>query len=155
MTKTVRGVAFTAAILFAGLSGTNAMAEPNRVTFPENFDQYVQYGDYSRGSGGELAFALPETIEIAKSGLPLPYGTRLVLGIRRDNAVASYFVMEKGEGFGFDFSEELRTDDWQFQQFDLNGQVVPETNTAECAACHSRAPEDYRFTIDRMLAYVP
>ena len=30
-------------------------AEPNRATFPENFDSYVMYGDYSRGSGGELA----------------------------------------------------------------------------------------------------
>src|SRR5687767_2250130 len=65
-----------------------AQAQINRViTFPAEFGQMVMYGDYRRGSGGELAYALPETIEIAicnfkgvgwccKRGLnsrPLPY----------------------------------------------------------------------------------
>ena len=33
-----------------------AQAQTNRVTtFPADFDQMVMYGDYRRGSGGELA----------------------------------------------------------------------------------------------------
>lgn len=130
-------------------------AEPNRATFPENFDNYVMYGDYSRGSGGELAYALPEVIELAKNNQPMPNGTHLVLAIRRDNNVVSYFVMNKGQGFGLDYPEERRTGDWQFQEFDLNRQVIASADTARCQSCHSGSSTDFRFTIDRMQAYQP
>ncbi|MEQ1935311.1 MAG: hypothetical protein ABL962_15735 [Fimbriimonadaceae bacterium] len=56
-----------------------ALAQTNRVTFPADFDQMVLYGDYIRGSSGEMAYARPETIAAAKAGLPLPPGTQLVL----------------------------------------------------------------------------
>ena len=74
-----------------------AFAQANRATFPASFEQMVMYGDYRRGSGGELAYALPETIAIAKAGQPLPPGTSLVLEIYNGGALTSYFVMEKGK----------------------------------------------------------
>lgn len=80
------------------------MAQTNRAAFPADFDQMVMYGDYRRGSGGELAYALPETIEIAKSGQTLPPGTVLVLEIYNDGALTDYFVMGNGEGWGFSTS---------------------------------------------------
>jgi hypothetical protein len=133
-----------------------AQAEPNRVTFPKNFEKYVFYGDYRRGSSGEMAYALPETLQIAKSGQSMPYGTQLVLAIMRDNAVSSYFVMEKGAGFGLDYNEERRTADWQFQQFDLKGQAMASSNSQRCQSCHSsQAATEYLFTLDRMKSYVP
>ena len=88
------------------------MAQTNRATFPAGFDQMVMYGDYRRGSGGELAYALQETIDIAKEGQQLPPGTVLVLEIYNDGALTDYFVMEKGEGWGLDFTDEDRTGDW-------------------------------------------
>lgn len=57
-----------ALLLASGLAATAA----NRATFPKDFKQMVMYGDYRRGSGGELAYALKETIDIAKAGQPLP-----------------------------------------------------------------------------------
>ena len=106
---------FTAAIialltLFA--PGAMTQAENNRATFPANFDQMVMYGDYRRGTGGELAYALRETIDIAKAGQPLPPGTRLVLEIYDNGALTGYFVMEKGAGWGGDYDERRRTGDW-------------------------------------------
>jgi len=47
------------------------MAQTRRATFPALFDNTVMYGDYRRDSGGGLAYALPETIAIAKSGQTL------------------------------------------------------------------------------------
>lgn len=133
-----------------------AMAQENRATFPADFDQMVMYGDYRRGSGGELAYALPETIEIAKSGQTLPPGTHLVLEIYNDDALVSYFVMEKGEGWGLDFAEEDRAGDWHFQQFGTDRTVRREAIGDRCVSCHQGAAEnDFMFTWGRMQDYMP
>ncbi|MDB5587246.1 MAG: hypothetical protein JWP26_2216 [Devosia sp.] len=65
--------------------------------------------------GGELAYALQETIDTAQAGLPLPNGTVLVLEIYGGGALTDYFVMEKGRDWGLDFVEEGRNGDWHFQ----------------------------------------
>jgi hypothetical protein len=144
------------ALFLADLFSASAMAQTNRATFPADFEQMVMYGDYRRGSGGELAYALQETIDIAKSGQPLPPGTVLVLEIYSDDTLTGYFVMEKGEGWGLDFAEEDRTGDWHFQQFDT-GKSVRRTAVAErCASCHQgAAANDFMFTLSRMQDYLP
>ena len=128
----------------------------SRVTFPANFDQMVMYGNYRRGSGGELAHARPETIATAKAGQPLPAGTVLVLEIFENDALTAYFVMEKGVGWGLAFPEELRTGDWHFQEFDRNRQVRLGANINRCITCHQgQASNDYMSTLDRMRSYQP
>ena len=140
----------------AGLFSTSTMAQTNRATFPANFDEMVMYGDYRRGSGGELAYALPETIASAQSGQPLPPGTVLVLEIYNDGALVSYFVMEKGEGWGLDFAEEDRAGDWHFQQFGTDRTVRREAIADRCVSCHQGATEnDFMFTWGRMQDYMP
>ena len=134
-----------------------AQAQTNRITtFPADFDQMVMYGDYRRGSGGELAYALPETLAIAKSGQSLPPGTRLVLKIYNSGSLTDYFVMEKGVDWGLEISEELRTGDWHFQQFDTGRQVRRTAIAERCESCHQgAASNDFMFTYDRMLSFVP
>lgn len=130
--------------------------QTSRVTFPANFDQMVMYGDYRRGSGGELAYALPETIATAKADQPLPAGTVLVLEIYGDNALTAYFVMEKGVDWGLAFPEELRTGDWHFQEFDGNRQVRVGANINRCISCHQQqASNDFMYTLERMRSYLP
>ena len=89
-------LAITLALLTLFTLGAKVQAQTIRATFPANFDQMVMYGDYRRGTGGELAYALRETIDLAKAGQPLPPGTRLVLEIYDNGALTGYFVMEKG-----------------------------------------------------------
>ncbi|RDJ22039.1 hypothetical protein DWF00_27350 [Bosea caraganae] len=133
-----------------------ALAQVNRTTFPKNFDKYVRYATYNRGSSWNDAFATPETLAIAKSGKPLPPGTQLVLRIHIDNKFFSYFVMEKGVDWGRDVLEDKRTGDWHFQEFDANGQVKRSAFAERCESCHSgRAVNDYMYTIDRMRDYLP
>lgn len=153
-----RLVMTTAVFLFGilGLFGWPAIAQTNRATFPKNFDEYVLYATYDRGSSKEEAFATRETLEIAKTGQPLPPGTQLVLGIWSDNALTGYFVMEKGMGWGADLAEEQRTGDWHFQQFDANGEVRRTAIAERCQSCHgSQADNDFMFTTDRLRAYLP
>ena len=89
-----------AASAFMALLASTASAQSNRATFPANFDKYVLYATYDRGSSKEEAFATPESLAIAKSGQPLPPGTQIVLGIWQDYKLTGYFVMEKGVGWG-------------------------------------------------------
>jgi hypothetical protein len=156
MKTILRRIPLSPAVLsIAAVFALQAGAEENRVTFPGNFAEYVRYGVFDRGSSGEEAFALPKTITISKNGLPLPNGTQLVLRILKNGELTSYFVMQKGEGWGADYDEERRTGDWQFQQFDTNMQVMTSTNTAQCQSCHSRAVSDAMYTIEQMRAFLP
>jgi len=142
--------------VFLALMAVAAFAQSNRATFPANFDKYVRYAVYDRGSSKEEAFATPKTLEIAKSGKPLPPGTQLVLGIWQNNKLTDYFVMEKGVGWGLEVSEEMRSGDWHFQQFDTNRQVRRAAIAERCQSCHqSQARTDFMFTMDRMRAYLP
>ena len=156
--KAIPSRAFLFAVFSVALAlvGLGVRAETNRATFPKDFDTYVLYATYDRGSSKEEAFATPETLAIAKSGQPLPAGTRLVLGIWTDYKLTGYFVMEKGVGWGLDMDEERRTGDWHFQQFDTSGQVKRTAIADRCQSCHgSQADSDFMFTIDRMRAYLP
>jgi len=136
--------------------GFGARADTNRATFPADLDKYVLYATYDRGSSKEEAFALPETIELSKSGKPLPAGTRLVLGIWTDYKLTGYFVMHKGVDWGLDVEEERRTGDWHFQQFGLDKQVNRTAIADRCESCHQSAESnDFMFTIDRMRDYLP
>jgi hypothetical protein len=145
-----------AGLALISLFAATADAQSNRATFPQNFDQYVLYATYDRGSSKEEAFATPETLAIAKSGQPLPPGTRLVLGIWSNNTLTDYFVMEKGVGWGADFTPEQRTGDWHFQQFAPNRQVRRTAIAGRCQSCHgSQASNDFMFTTDRMRSYLP
>jgi hypothetical protein len=132
------------------------LASANRATFPTDFDKFVKYADYDRGSSKEEAFALPETIALSKNGQPLPAGTRLVLGIWTDYKLTGYFVMEKGVDWGLEVEEDKRTGDWHFQQFDTNGQINRTGIAERCEACHQgQESTDFMFTRDRMEEYMP
>ncbi|MCQ1835987.1 cytochrome P460 family protein [Neorhizobium galegae] len=144
------------AVTISPLLGMGAKADTNRATFPADFDKYVLYATYDRGSSKEEAFALPETIAFSKSGKPLPAGTRLILGIWADYKLTGYFVMHKGVGWGLEVEEERRTGDWHFQQFGLDKQVNRTAITDRCESCHQSAERnDFMFTIDRMRDYLP
>ncbi|MGE6743987.1 cytochrome P460 family protein [Allorhizobium pseudoryzae] len=143
------------AVTFA-LSSFAAHAQTSRATFPSDFDRYVRYGIYDRGSSKEEAFALPDTIAIAKSGKALPVGTRLVLGIWTNSELTGYFVMEKGVDWGLEVADDKKTGDWHFQQFDINGQVSRGAIAERCESCHQgQASNDFMFTLDQMRAYIP
>jgi hypothetical protein len=146
--------AWRAVGLFAmlSLSGLPALAQSNRATFPANVNEFKVYSVQERGSSRTEALALPETIRFAKVGQPLPPGTRILLGIWENNTLTGYFVMEKGQDWGLDFSAEERTGDWHFQEYNTKGQISRRPIAERCQSCHQGAAKtDFIFTFNRML----
>ena len=130
-----------------------AHAEPNRVTFPENIDEFVHYSTVTRGEVEEMLTS-QDAIDAAKSGLPMPDGTHVVIRFHRDGEVTRYFVMEKGAGWGADYPPERQTGDWQFQFFNADRTIKADEDSARCQSCHRRQAEDqYQFMFDDLLAH--
>lgn len=120
-----------------GNAGT-AVAEPNRVTFPENIDDLIHYTTVTRGDVTEHMLTSRDAIEAVKNGQDIPYGTHVVLVDYREGNVHRYFVMQKGEGWGEHYAPETGTEDWQFQWFWGDRSINMDENTSRCQTCHSR-----------------
>jgi len=152
--RQIRPVQFVA--LFAiGLAGfpLPVHAEPNRVTFPTNIDEFVHYSTVVRGED-ELMLTSREAMEAAKAGQPMPDGSHVVIEFRRDGEVTRYFVMQKGAGWGADYDEARRTGDWQFQEFNADRTVNTASDSARCQSCHrNRADDQYQFMYDDLLNF--
>ncbi len=147
----IRTMLLPAAAVVATLIGWQAVAEPNRTTFPENIDQLVHYTTVKRGNVTEHMLTTPEAIAAVKNGQPIPNGTHFVLVDYRDGEVFRYFVMEKGEGWGAEYPEDRRTGDWQFQWFKPDRSINMAENTARCQSCHQgRSDSEFLFTYDRI-----
>jgi hypothetical protein len=146
-----------AAILVSGgfgLVGWQASAEPNRVTFPPDFEKSVRYTTVVRGSVREEMFASQETINLVKAGQPIPNGTHFTLVIYREGKLADFFIMEKGKDWGADFDSQRRTGDWQFQRFFPDRTIQTSFDTARCQSCHQgRASSEFMYTLDAMKAF--
>jgi hypothetical protein len=150
--KATRGVLIGGLASMAAFVGWQALAEANRVTFPANIDELEHYTTITRGEVEEMLTSR-EAIEAAKSDLPMPDGTHVVIRFHRDGEITRYFVMQKGEGWGADYPDG-RTDDWQFQWFNADRTVNMDENTARCQACHSgRADDQFLFTHDALQAF--
>lgn len=134
-----------ALITALALTGLPAGAEPNRVTFPP-LDQLEHYTTVTRGEVTEHMLTTRAAIDAVKAGDPVPYGTYVVLVDYRDGEVYRYFVMQNGEGWGADDSDQ-RTADWQFQWFWPDQSINMDETTARCQSCHqSREGREYLFT---------
>jgi hypothetical protein len=139
-------LAATAAAGAALLPGWQVRAETNRVKFPE-LDQLVHYTTVKRGNVTEHILTTREAMEAVKNRQPIPNGTHFVLADHRDGKLYRYFVMEKGDGFGADYDDRRRTDNWQFQWFWPDKSINMSENTARCQSCHrSQSGSEYLYT---------
>lgn len=137
------GLAFCAALT------TTIMvhAEPNNVTFPDDLETLELYTTVTRGNVFENVYTSREALDAIQAGEDIPDGTQIVLEIFRDDELWRLFVMEKGEGWGEEYDEASRTDDWQFQWYWPDGTINMEENTARCRSCHmSREDRNYMYT---------
>lgn len=126
-------------------------ATNDQVKFPENYGDGVHYTTVHRGGIREEIYTSREAIAAAKAGRPLPNGTVIMMEDYRGDQLHRYIVMEKQDGWGAAFPENIRTGDWKFREF------APDRtpNTAEdgrrCMSCHqSQAAQDFVFTLPQM-----
>lgn len=130
-----------------------AHAEETRVTFPE-LDALEHYTTVRRGDVTEHMLTTPAAIAAVRAGEPIPGGTHVVLVDYRDGEVYRYFVMQKGEDWGADYDEALRTGDWQYQFYWGDQSINMNENTERCRACHQRrADREYMYTFNDLQRY--
>ncbi|MBN9670545.1 cytochrome P460 family protein [Roseibium aggregatum] len=150
MKSTVIAGAVTATLV----STASALAEQNRVRFPGNLGELEHYTTVRRGEVTEFMYTSREAADAAKAGEPIPPGTQVILQDWRNGEVYRLFVMEKGENWGDDYEEAMRTENWQFQWFWPDGSINLNENTQRCRSCHqARDGREFMYTFDQLRNY--
>lgn len=125
----------------------SAVAEPNRVQFPDDLDALEHYTTVTRGEVTEFIYTSQSALDAIRAGEPVPPDTQIILQDWRDGEVYRLFVMQNGQGWGDEYAEVTRTGDWQFQWYWPDGSINTDENTERCRACHqSREGRNYMFT---------
>ena len=147
-----------ALVLGLGVIVSVAMADEERISFPAdystNFKNYLSLDRVQNDDQIIRLFANDVALNAAKEGRELPNGSIIVgevykakkdkdgnvmqssLGRRIRGKLAAIAVMEKGEGWGAAFSEDLRNGDWDFAIFSPDGKRLKKDLNA-CRSCHA------------------
>lgn len=166
----MRFLSVIAAILLIG-SGT-ASAGPEKVAYPEGFaTSFVRYATVDKPDRKppitRFLYVNREALAAAAAGMPLPYGTVIVMedhlaqlddaGAPVTNAdggfvptaeIGNVFVQEKGRGWGADYPAETRNGEWEYGWFLADGSPKPDAKFGRCSECHKGVEDqDYNFTL--------
>lgn len=170
----------TAAIAGVGLSMAVAQAQEERIAFPTNYateysnylslDRLANDGQIMRIFGNDIAMQGPgEDGRLADGAIIVGEiyaalkdddGNVILseLGRRIRGDLAAVAVMEKRDGWGDDFADEVKNDDWDFALFGADG-TRRDTDLDSCRACHSPLDGiDHVFSFQHLPAaalYVP
>lgn len=124
------------------------------VMFPEDYDKEVLYTTVTRGSTYEELYTSREAIEAVQNNQPIPSGTVITLAIYNDDELDRYVVMEKRDGWGAQYSPEIRNGEWEYQAFTAEGEIDHEQDIGSCFSCHANQKQnDYVNTFDEMKDY--
>jgi len=156
--------------LFAGA----AFAGPELIEFPKGYqDDFVHYGTQNRADRNQVVklYANDVALRSAKDGAPLDHGAVVVMDVYKAELDANeepvtgpdgYFepaelafiaVMEKREGWGEEYPEEIRNDGWEYAGFDPKTKALIERDYTGCFECHKpQADAAYMFTFDALKA---
>lgn len=146
------------AALSAGLLVASVTAGPEKVAFPqgyENWERYAVVDRYDNKQYREL-YARPEVVKAVREGKPIPHGTVLTMAIYsaqlddkgnpvkgddghfKKDKLTGVTVMEKRQGFGTEYPDDVRNGDWEYAAFLADGKPNEKANanTKACFACH-------------------
>ncbi len=165
--RLLAGLTLTAAVVgplaFFAVTGH---AGPDKIAFPANYKDGVLYTIADRHDVKQYRelYASRAAVEAAKAGKPLPHGTVLTLiqykaqVDARGNPVKdatgrfvkgdllAYTVMEKRQGWGTEYPDDLRNGEWEYALFAADGKLNEKANYKGCFQCHK--PHDaYDFVI--------
>lgn len=140
-------------------------AGPEKITFPD-YTKHVLYYNLDRPDVKQVRdlYVNPEALKPSKDGEPLPYGTTLTIVVfkaKLDEAgnplkddkgrfikgdLALINVMEKRQGLGAEYADDIRNGEWEYASFRADGSRV-QHDFKPCFACHKpMANTDYVFT---------
>jgi hypothetical protein len=153
------------------LLSAGVQAGGENVVFPENYAKGVLYTTVDRADNKQYRelYSTPEAIEAVKAGKPIPSGTVLTLvqykalltaaGEPQKDAngrfikgpLIAYTVMEKRDGWGTEYPDDVRNGEWEYQAFKADKTVNDKANLKACFTCHKPLDkQDFVFSFDKM-----
>ena len=161
-----------AATVGLGVCAHVALADDTRISFPADYaTEFHNYLSLDRVQNHDQIirlFANKKAIEAARKGEELPDGSILVgeiykakkdadgnvmessLGRLMRDKLAAVAVMEKGEGWGDSFPDNLKNDDWDFAIFSPAGKPLDKDLNA-CRSCHAPlASTQHLFSLEHL-----
>jgi len=141
------------------------------VVFPENYAKGALYATVDRPDNKQYRelYSTPEAIEAMKTGKPIPSGTVLTLvqykalltaagepqktadGRFIKGPLIGYTVMEKRDGWGTEYGDDIRNGEWEYQAFKGDKTVNDKANLKNCFSCHKPLDkQDFVFSFDKM-----
>ncbi|HEX7403166.1 MAG TPA: cytochrome P460 family protein, partial [Usitatibacter sp.] len=170
------------AAYFASLPGAGASAKsdflPNiaksGVAFPEGYkEKFAKYHTINFPATKQVRYYYANDVaaRAAREGKALPDGSVLfaeVYSAKLDGSqnpmadehgffvpdkLVAYTAMEREAGWGKDFPDMLRNENWNYAVFTTAKQPRPGVNQAECLACHKPLDKaSYTFTLKELAA---
>ncbi len=159
--------ALTAALL---LAAAVSFAGADKVAFPSGYREWRLYAKSDRPDNKTVRdiYANEAATYAGQRGRPLPSGSVLAMDVYRaklDNTGApvkgpdgrfvkgnlvGVFVMEKRTGWGAEYPDSLRNDEWEYARFAADG-ARQNVDTKPCLECHKpESAKDYVFTLDKL-----
>jgi hypothetical protein len=168
----MRSVTALSIVALAAVSFTvGVSAGGDKIAFPEDYAKGVLYTTVDRPDNKQYRelFSTPEAIAAVKAGKPMPSGTVLTLVQYRAKLNAAgepekdangrfikgelvgYTVMEKREGWGTEYPDDIRNGEWEYQAFKADKTVNDKANLKNCFVCHKPYDkQDFVFSYDKM-----
>jgi len=161
------------AALAASALAVAVRAGGEKVAFPENYAKGVLYTTVDRADNKQYRelYSTPEAIAALKAGKAIPTGTVLTLVQYKAKLDASgnpekdsggrfikgelvgYTVMEKRDGWGAEYGEDVRNGEWEYQAFKADKSVNDKANLRNCFTCHKPLDkQDFVFSFEAMKA---
>ena len=168
----MRSLTALSIVALAAVSFTvGVSAGGDKITFPEDYAKGVLYTTVDRPDNKQYRelFSTPEAIAAVKAGRPIPSGTVLTLvqykaklnaaGEPEKDAngrfikgdLVGYTVMEKRDGWGAEYPDDIRNGEWEYQAFKADKTVNDKANLKNCFVCHKPYDkQDFVFSFDKM-----
>lgn len=176
--KLVVGLGALAATGYGALALGQALVPsgPNKLAFPEGWDQGVLYATVDRPDTKQYRefYTSADAVKAAREGKPIPDGTVITLaafaakvdagGVPVKDANGRFVKdrlvavnsMQKKAGWGADIPEAVRNGDWVYQSFTPDGKVNDKANLTACYQCHLPfAKDDYLTNLAKLAGRFP
>lgn len=160
-----------AAVLAAVALTATVRAGGDKVAFPENYAKGVLYTTIDRADTKQYRelYSTPEAIAAVKAGKPIPSGTVLTLvqykalltaaGEPQKDAkgrfikgpLLGYTVMEKRDGWGAEYGDDVRNGEWEYQAFKADKSINDKAKLSNCFTCHKPLDkQDFVFSFQAL-----
>lgn len=171
---TIVSAAVFTAVLIAGTATVQVKAGPDLVKFPAEYEKGVKYGVVSNPANKlyrEL-YTTQQAVDAVKAGKPVPSGTWIVMKSFKSKLDASgapqkgpdghfikdeltaYGVMEKRDGWGKEYPDNIRNGEWEYQAFTPARSVNSGAKLQACFECHKpKQSDDYLFSLGMMKSH--